>query len=255
MKFLEKKKRLANDYIYCLGLNYYWCNLLGNFPFNAYLHLVRPMTTFTTDDRIAAVKQGTDAWHQLRLGKVTASRVADILAKTKTGPSASRQNYLIELAIQRVTNSIEESYTNAAMQWGIDNEPQARVAYEVKSGNFVDQIAFVDHPTISWFGCSPDGLVNTDGLVEIKCPNSATHWGYIRADAPPTKYFIQMQAQMAVTGRYWCDFISYDPRMPERSQIFIKRIPRDKVFIDEMLVEVNKFLSEVEVEVQLMKGK
>jgi putative phage-type endonuclease len=229
--------------------------MLDYYGFYPTLYLAGSMTTFTTEDRIAAIEQGTEAWHQLRMGKVTASRVADILAKTKTGVSASRQNYLIELAIQRVTNSIQESYSNAAIEWGVQNEGSARVAYEVKSGNFVDQIAFVDHPTISWFGCSPDGLVNTDGLVEIKCPNSATHWGYIKADAPPTKYFIQMQAQMAVTGRQWCDFVCYDPRMPERSQLFIKRVPRDQVFIDEMLVEVNKFLSEVEVEVQLMKGK
>ena len=143
------------------------------------------MTTFTTEDRVAVyggIEQGSEEWLKIRLGKVTASGVADVLAKTKTGVSASRGNYLIKLAIQRVTGVVEESYTNDAMQWGIDNEAQARVAYEVVSGNFVDQIAFVDHPMISWFGASPDGLVNDDGLVEIKCPNSATHWSYIKDD-------------------------------------------------------------------------
>jgi putative phage-type endonuclease len=200
------------------------------------------------------IEQGSDAWHQLRLGKVTASRVADILAKTKTGASASRQNYLIELALQRVTGNIEPTYTNDAMAWGTATEPLARVAYEVKTGNFVDQIAFVDHSTISWFGASPDGLVNNDGLIEIKCPNSATHWATIKDGKPPTKYVIQMQTQMAVTQRKWCDFISFDPRMPERSQLFICRVERDNDMIQEIESEVMKFLSEVEIEVNLMRG-
>ena len=211
------------------------------------------MTTFTTEDRIA-VEQGTPEWHQLRLGKVTASRVADILARTKTGPSASRQNYLIELALQRTTGIIAESYSNSAMEWGTQTEPQARVAYEVRTNNFVDQLAFVDHPSIDWFGCSPDGLVSDRGLVEIKCPNSTTHWEYFKYNRPPQKYVIQMQAQMAVTGRDWCDFISFDPRMPERSQLLIVRVYRDDVFIPKMELEIKEFLSEVEVEVNLMKG-
>lgn len=212
------------------------------------------MTTFTTEDRIAAIQQGTEEWHQLRLGKVTASRVADILAKTKSGASASRGNYLIELALQRVTKTIEESYSNSAMEWGVATEPQARVAYEVSTGNFVDQIAFVNHPTIEGFGCSPDGLVG-EGLIEIKCPNSATHWSYIKANEPPQKYIIQMQAQMAVTGTKWCDFVSFDPRMPERSQLLIIRVNRDEEFIAEMEKEIKQFLSEVEAEVNLMEKR
>jgi putative phage-type endonuclease len=220
------------------------------------------ITTFTTDDRIHAEKDGSFTvnveqrsaeWHQMRLGKVTASRVADILAKTKTGPSASRQNYLIELALQRTTGVIQESYSNSAMEWGTQTEPQARVAYEVRTGNFVDQIAFVDHPTIAWFGCSPDGLVG-DGLVEIKCPNSATHWDYFKYNRPPTKYVIQMQAQMACTGAKWCDFVSFDPRMPERSQLLIVRVDRDNQFIADMEGEIEVFLKEVEIEVNQMKG-
>jgi putative phage-type endonuclease len=213
------------------------------------------MTTFTTEDRIEAVQQGSEAWHQMRLGKVTASRVADLLAKTKTGPSASRGNYLIELALQRVTKTIEESYTNAAMEWGTQTEPQARVAYEVKTGNFVDQVAFIDHPTIAGFGCSPDGIVDVDGLIEIKCPNSATHWSYIKANEPPNKYFIQMQAQMAVTGAKWCDFVSFDPRMPERSQLLVVRVMRDPEYILYMEAEISLFLKEVEKEVQLMEKR
>ena len=211
------------------------------------------MTTFTTEDRVA-VEQGSPEWFQMRLGKVTASRVADILAKTKTGPSASRQNYLIELALQRTTGIIQESYSNAAMEWGTQTEPQARVAYEVRTNNFVDQLAFVDHPSIAWFGCSPDGLVSDRGLVEIKCPNSPTHWEYFKAKKAPNKYVIQMQAQMAVTGRDWCDFVSFDPRMPDRSQLLIAQVPKDPEFILFMETEIKQFLSEVEVEVNLMKG-
>jgi putative phage-type endonuclease len=223
------------------------------------------MTTFTTEDKFAVlaekakehlliIEQGTSEWHELRRGKVTASRVADILAKTKSGPSASRQNYLIELALQRTTKTIEPSYTNAAMEWGTATEPQARVAYEIKTGNFVDQVAFIDHPTIKGFGCSPDGLVK-DGLIEIKCPNSATHWEYFKYNRPPQKYVIQMQAQMAVTGAKWCDFVSFDPRMPERSQLLIVNVTRDPEFILFMEAEIKQFLSEVEAEVKLMENK
>jgi putative phage-type endonuclease len=215
------------------------------------------MTTFTTEDRLEAYKgieQGSEEWFKARLGKVTASGVADILAKTKTGASASRSNYLIKLAIQRTTGQIEEGYTNDAMQWGKDNEAQARVAYEIASNCFVDQIAFVEHPTIKWFGASPDGLVNDNGLVEIKCPNSATHWEYFKAKAPPRKYYIQMQAQMACTNREWCDFVSFDPRMPERSRLLIVRVCRSNDFISDMENDVQQFLDEVQVEVNLMKG-
>ena len=206
-------------------------------------------------DNIQDIKQGDAAWHQLRLGKVTASRVADILAKTKTGASASRGNYLIELALQRVTNAIEPSYSNSYMEWGTATEPQARVAYEVKTENFVDQVPFIDHPSIEWFGCSPDGLVNKDGLIEIKCPSSAMHWEYFKAKKPPNKYVIQMQAQMSCTGAKWCDFVSFDPRFPERSQLLIVSVPRDDEFIVFMESEIKQFLNEVSIEVELMQGQ
>jgi len=206
-------------------------------------------------DNIQVIEQGSDAWHQLRLGKVTASRVADILAKTKTGVSASRGNYLVELAIQRVTGQIEESYTNAAMAWGTETEPKARMAYEVFNDVLVEQVPFVDHSTIKGFGASPDGLVNIDGLCEIKCPNSATHWSYLKSGEPPNKYFIQMQAQLSCTGREWNDFISFDPRMPEKSQLFVKRVFRDDKFIAIMEGEVKQFLEEVQKETELMKGR
>jgi predicted phage-related endonuclease len=135
------------------------------------------------------------------------------------------------------------------MEWGVETEPLARAAYEVATGNLVDQVAFVDHPTIKWFGCSPDGLVGDDGLVEIKCPQSTTHLEYLEADQPPKKYIPQMMAQMACTGRKWCDFVSFDPRLPDGLQLFIVRVNADDKYILAMENEVTEFLAEVEATV------
>jgi putative phage-type endonuclease len=197
--------------------------------------------------------QGTDAWFALRLGKVTASRVADILAKTKTGASASRQNYLIELALQRVTGTFEQSFTSQAMQDGVDREAQARVLYEVTTGEFVDQAPFIDHPTIQGFGASPDGLIQEKGMCEIKCRNNANHWEVIKTGEIPKKYWIQQQAQLSCSGREWNDYVGYNPNFPEKSQLFVKRIYRDGEFIMFMEAEIKQFLIEVKEEVRQMK--
>lgn len=194
-------------------------------------------------------EQRTAEWFQARLGKVTASRVADVIAKTKTGYSASRENYMAQLVVERLTNTQAESYTNAAMQWGTDQEPFARAAYELKMGVMVDETGLVDHPTIPMAGASPDGLVGEDGLVEIKCPNTATHIDTLLTQTVPAKYNTQMQFQMACTGRQWCDFVSFDPRMPQKAQIFIKRVLRDDSFIKEIESEIKKFLAEVSAKV------
>jgi putative phage-type endonuclease len=200
------------------------------------------------------IEQGSEAWLQLRLGKCTASRVADVLAKTKTGVSASRGNYLIQLALERVTGVIEPSYKNDAMQWGTDNEQTARTAFEVAHNVFVDQVAFVDHPTIKDFGCSPDGVIG-DSLLELKCPyQSAVHWSYFK-DGCPSKYYTQIQAQMSCTGAKSVWFVSFDPRMPARSQLYIEEVMREEEFIKKLEDEVKQFLNEVEVEMQLMKGE
>ena len=200
------------------------------------------------------VEQGTDAWLRIRLGKCTASRVADVMAKTKTGVSASRANYMIELALQRVTGVIEPSYTNDAMAYGTANEQTARTAFEVAHNVFVDQVAFVDHPTIPNFGCSPDGIVG-DSLLEIKCPyQSAIHWSYFK-DGCPSKYYTQIQAQMSCTGAKSVWFVSFDPRMPARSQLYIEEVMREEEFIKKLEDEVKQFLNEVEIESQLMKGE
>ena len=200
------------------------------------------------------IKQGTPEWHQLRLGKVTASRVSDVMAKIKTGESASRKNYRAELVVQRLTGLPSESFTNAAMEWGTATEPMARIAYEIEKEVLVEQVGFIEHPTIAMFGCSPDGLAH-DGMIEIKCPNSATHIEYLTDNKAPAKYINQMQCQMAVTGRKWCDFVSFDPRLPEDLQLFVVRVPRDDKYIGTMEVEVVEFLTEVEGMVNQLKER
>ena len=197
--------------------------------------------------------QRTDEWFKSRLGKATASRIADIIAKTKTGPSASRENYVVQLVLERITQTKGESYSNAAMQWGTETEPLARQAYELKRGLFVDEVGFIDHPTIANSGASPDGLVGTDGLVEIKCPNSATHMETLVTRKIPQKYIPQMTWQMACTGRNWCDFVSFDPRFPENLQIFIERIEYDPTYVRMLELEVTQFLDEVEKKVEILR--
>jgi len=194
-------------------------------------------------------EQGTIEWKLERLGHVTASRVADVLAKIKSGEAKTREDYRWELVTQRITNDIEEGgYINDAMQHGIDTEAQARMAYEVNTGNFVDQTGFIRHPTIKWVGASPDGLIETDGNLEIKCPHTKTHLQTLKAQKAPIKYYPQMQMQMWVAEREWTDFVSFDPRLPDELQFFCIRVPRDEEYIRNMELEVMQFLSEIEQE-------
>lgn len=203
---------------------------------------------------IEEILQGSPEWKALRCGKVTASRVADVVARTKTGPAASRANYLAQLIAERLTGSPAETYTNAAMQHGTETEPEARAAYEFYQGVTVEQVAFVSHPKIDQAGASPDGLVGADGLVEIKAPNTATHLETLIGQAVPSRYITQMQFQMACTGRQWCDFVSYDPRMPENMRLFVKRVHRDNKLIDELETEVASFLLEMAVKLSQLNS-
>jgi len=191
------------------------------------------------------MEQRTDDWFAARIGKVTASRVADVVAKTKSGYSASRDNYMAQLVCERLTGKPAESFSNAAMQWGTETEPLARAAYEAKMDVLVDEVGFIDHPSIVNSGASPDGLVGIDGLIEIKCPNTATHIDTLLSQTVPKKYADQIFWQMACTGRDWCDFVSYDPRLPPDLQLFIKRIPRDDKYIQLLEAEVIEFLTEM----------
>lgn len=200
--------------------------------------------------------QGSPEWFAIRCGKATASRVADICAKTKTGWGASRANYAAQLICERLTKTVAESYTNAAMQWGTDTEPQAREAYEFDSDALVDQIGFMDHPSVAMSGASPDGLVGEDGMLEIKCPNSATHIETLLGQSIPQKYAPQMQWQLACAGpqRLWCDFVSFDPRLPGEMRKFQRRMPRDNAMIAELEREVTIFLAEVEAKIQSLNS-
>lgn len=201
------------------------------------------------------IEQGSADWFEARRGKVTASRVADVIAKTKSGYSASRANYAAQLIAERLTGTVAESFTNAAMQWGTDNEPDARLAYEFRHDVEVEQVAFIDHPTIAMSGASPDGLVGSVGLVEIKCPQTATHLETLRFGTVPDKYVTQMLWQMACTGAEWCDFVSFDPRLPENLRLWVKRFERDSARIAEIEAEVTAFLSEIDATVAELTRK
>jgi putative phage-type endonuclease len=191
------------------------------------------------------MEQRTDDWFAARLGKVTASRVADVIAKNKTGYGAGRANYMADLVVERLTGQKASSFSNAAMEWGTEQEPYARAAYSAKTGILVEEVGFIDHPTVAMSGASPDGFAE-DGLIEIKCGNTATHLEYIFDGKPPQKYVTQMQWQMACAGKPWCDFVSYDPRLPERLQLLVVRVPRDDDYIKMLEQEVTTFLQELD---------
>jgi len=192
------------------------------------------------------IEQGSEAWFQSRLGKLTASRVADAMAKTKSGYSTSRKNLMMELLCQRLTGNREEGYTNAAMQRGIDLEPIARGSYEIENDVLVLESALIDHPSIENFAASPDGLVGDTGMLEIKCPNTAQHVEFLRTKKIPLKYQTQMTAQMLCAGREWVDFVSFDDRLPEDLQYRCLRFDLDKGGAERMTKEVRGFLSELD---------
>ena len=199
--------------------------------------------------------QQSEEWFAARLGKVTASRVADVIARTKSGPSASRANYMAELVAERLTGTRAEGFTSPAMQWGTEQEPEARLAYEFRHDVTVEQVGFIAHPSIEMSGASPDGLVAADGLVEIKCPNTATHIETLLTGTIPAKYETQMLWQMACTGRAWCDFASFDPRLPEEMRLFVKRFARDDARIAEMEEQVREFLFELDTTVRRLSER
>lgn len=192
------------------------------------------------------IEQGTPEWFAARLGKVTASRIKDVVAKTKTGPSASRKNYAAELMLERLTGQRKESFSNEAMRWGTETEPLARLAYSLHTGLDVEEVGFIDHPSVLRSGASPDGLVGERGMVEIKCPNTATHCEWAIAGKVPPEHELQMQWQMDCCDRDWCDFVSYDPRMPEGEQLFIRRTGR---LSEEKMDELRKDVADFDYEV------
>ena len=200
------------------------------------------------------IEQRTEEWFQQRLGKVTASRISDVIAKTKTGVSTSRQNYLIQLVSERLTGKKGDSFVNQAMLDGIERESAARELYMQTRGVSVTEVGFFDHPTIAMSGASPDGAVNAEedgkyaGLIEIKCPIETTHTNTLMSKSVPSKYIPQIQWQMSSVSPNvkWCDFISYNPNFPDTMQLFVVRVERDNDYIAELEAEVIKFLDEVE---------
>jgi predicted phage-related endonuclease len=195
--------------------------------------------------------EGSDeytAWRQQRLGKATASRIGDVIAQAKNGTfKTSRANYAAELVAERLTGVPYESYQNAAMRWGIETQAEAEAAYCFYRNTSIEHVegGFINHPQISMSGASPDALVGRVGLLEIKCPNTATHIATLRGAAIDTDYVAQMQWQMACTGRAWCDWVSYDPRMPENMRLFVQRVARNDELIGRLANEVSTFLAEV----------
>lgn len=191
--------------------------------------------------------QRTDEWFNARLGCVTASRVADVMAKTRNGDySASRKNYMAELVCERLTRQPTIGFESTAMKWGTDTEPMARAAYEIETGMLVTEVGFILHPTIEMFGSSPDGLIDPAGGVEIKCPNTATHIETLLGANVKMEYVYQMQTGMDCTEKEWWDFVSFDPRLNGRLQLFIKRFYRDDKMISNIEKEVSLFLEELD---------
>jgi len=199
------------------------------------------------------MEQRTEEWFAARCGKVTASRVADIIAKTKTGYSTSRDNYLAQLVCERMTGKPAESYSNSAMQWGVEQEIYARSAYEARMDILVTEVGFIDHPRIAMSGASPDGLA-AEGMVEIKCPNTATHIETLLTQTVPAKYITQVMWQMCSANRPWVDFVSFDPRLSERHQLFIKRINYDPEMVNLLENSVIQFLGDVDLKIQQLES-
>lgn len=200
-------------------------------------------------------EQRSDDWFAARAGKVTASALHKVMARTKTGYGADRANYHAQLVAERLTGRPADSYSNAAMQWGIDTEASARLAYSALIGDAVPEIGFVDHPAIELTGASPDGLVGFDGLVEIKCPNTSTHLAALTGAGIDKKYMLQMQWQMACTERQWCDFASFDPRMPPEMQLHVRRVDRDETLLAEIEAELILFLAEIAATVEQLTNE
>lgn len=201
------------------------------------------------------MNQGSEEWFEARLGKVTASKIATVMAAGRDGkPSATRAAYEAQLIAERLTGQPSEAFQNDAMRHGTETEAQARASYTFWTGRDVSEVGFIPHPDIAMAGASPDGLVGDDGLVEIKCPNTATHIATLLRRTAPAEYLKQMQFQMACTGRAWCDFVSFDPRLPDDLQMIVIHVPRDAEMIAEIEAAVISFLAELDAKIAALTG-
>lgn len=184
--------------------------------------------------------QGSDDWLQVRAGKATASRYGDVLNRGQ-----GRRRYLLELLAERLTGRPAPSFSNPAMAWGTETEPQARAAYEIATGYEVIETGFVVNDAYPGCGISPDGLIGDTGLLEIKCPNTTTHLDYVLRGKLPAKYVAQVQGQLLITERDWCDFVSFDPRLPTRDLMVI-RVEPDREYQSDLALELGRFINELE---------
>ncbi len=196
--------------------------------------------------KVIECDQRSEAWFAARSGIATASCFSSILATIKSGEAAERRNYRARLVVERLTGKCVESFSTAAMKNGTEREPFARAAYEAKTGAWVDEVGFIRHDTLD-VGCSPDGLLSSDGCIEIKAPELAAHLEYLHlpVNACPPKYLAQVMGQMWIAERAWCDFISYSPDFPPELQLVIRRVARDDKYIAQLEFMVRAFLDEV----------
>lgn len=200
--------------------------------------------------------QGSAEWLQARIGKATGSRMADLSARLKSGkPGAARESYMLELIAERLTGLAADHFVSREMQWGTDNEPRARAAYEFLTDRDIELVGFVGHPRFTMAGASPDGLVGADGLVEFKCPTSKTHATTLATGQVPEEYLPQVYWEMACTGRAWCDFASFDPRFPEGMDLLVLRVPRDEAAIAALEADVAAFLEELDQRVAAIRER
>ena len=199
--------------------------------------------------------QRSDEWYKARLGSLGASCVHEVVAKTRSGYSASRANRLAALVCERLTGQPQDTYQNAAMLHGIETEPEARAAYAFYQSAAVVEVGLIRHPKIIGTHASPDGLVGEEGLVELKCPQPAAHLALLMTKLIPDKYVVQMQWQMVCAERLWADFASYSPAFPEHLRLVVHRVPRDPRRIAELELEVRSFLAEVDKAVAALTEK
>jgi hypothetical protein len=203
--------------------------------------------------RLIECDQGSEAWLAARAGIATASCFSAILAKIKSGEAAERRNYRARLVVERLTGKPVSGFTTSAMRQGTEREPLARDAYMVQTGNFVQQIGLALHDELE-AGASPDGLIDTDGGLELKCPELASHLEYLRLKTEPAIYTPQIQGCMWITGRQWWDFASFNPDFPPHLQLVIRRVERDDIYIAGLALAVEVFMNEVRAEVEEIRA-
>ena len=206
--------------------------------------------------QIEGLMQNTPEWLMQRIGMCTGSKVADVIGRKKQTKAQiekgevaeylkGRDDYMWDVVVERLTGRATDHYISPAMEHGTDTEPLARAAYETAMDVDVKHGGFFVHPQMEWFGASPDGLIGTDGILEIKCPTTRVHLQYLKDDEIPIDYAPQMLAELACTERKWCDFVSYDDRLPANMRLFIKRFERNDALIAGMEAEVKTFLEDV----------